>query len=144
MREIIFRGKRTDNGEWAEGYIVQIPAAIQYGGELSSWYIDKPPKDPDDSHGVYNVNPETIGQFTGLTDRNGKKIFEGDILRDKFVLTVKGEKPTAHNYKVTYSNGGFLCCNNKRPIDLCMIFKLCEVIGNIHDNPELLEREDAK
>ena len=75
MREIIFRGKRTDNGEWVEGYAARIPDAIKYEGEYSSWYINKPPKDPDDNGGFYNVDPETIGQFTGLTDANGKKIF---------------------------------------------------------------------
>ena len=62
MREILFRGKRTDNGKWTEGFLVDLC-------HIGNWVLCEP------------IHPETVGQFTGLTDKNGRKIFEGDILR---------------------------------------------------------------
>ena len=80
MREILFRGKRLDNGEWVEGCLCKHPSAIQGPGYAGPWYIHVPPKDPDDNGGVYNVAPSTVGQFTGITDKNGRKVFEGDVV----------------------------------------------------------------
>ena len=94
MREILFRGFHPCDGpdtivvdgekvkgEWVEGYVVRHPSAIQIGNDYSPWYIHVPPVDPDDNGGVFNVLPSTVGQYTGLTDRNGKRVFEGDIVR---------------------------------------------------------------
>lgn len=72
MREILFKAKRTDNGEWVEGYIVKCPCAVQIGNG-SCWYINVPPVDPDDNGGRYNVNPETVCQYTG------KKILQNQV-----------------------------------------------------------------
>ena len=63
-----------------EGYIVKHPSAIQIGNDYSPWYIHVLPVDPDDNGGVFNVLPSSVGQYTGLTDKNGKRIFEGDII----------------------------------------------------------------
>ena len=74
----LYRGKRKDNGEWAEGYLSKRPSAIHIG-DYCPWYISVPPLDPDDDGGYYNVDPDTVGECTGLSDKNGKLIFEGDI-----------------------------------------------------------------
>lgn len=95
MREILFRGfhpcdgpdtivvgEEKVKGRWVEGYIVKHPSAIQIGNDYSPWYIHVPPVDPDDNGGVFNVLPSTVGQYIGLKDKNGKRIFEGDTLNE--------------------------------------------------------------
>ncbi len=145
MREILFRGKRTDTGEWVYGYLVKHPSAIQIG-EDNPWYINVPPVDPDDNGGVYNVDPATVGQYTGLTDKNGVKIFEGDIVESR-----ASDNPADWKlWLVQWDDGCFefsrgtprrkkwhhemnVLCKNE--IDFFGLI----VVGNIYDNPELLE-----
>lgn len=122
MREILFKAKRLDNGEWVQGYIVRHPSAVQIG-ESSPWYIHVPPIDPDDSGGVFNVNPETVCQYTGLTDKNGAKIFEGDKLSDKY-----GDTGVV-KFGWSYGACGFFC---EGVVDDITDNDLL-VIGNIYD-----------
>ena len=139
MREILFRGKRIDNGEWVYGHFAKHPSPIQIGSDYSPWYIFVPPRDPDDDGGWYNVDPNTVGQYTGLTDNYSRKIFEGDI--------VEGLDFTAEDGGygiVTFDDGAFevvgSCDNNiVGTFHENYYGKDFEVIGNIHDNPELLE-----
>ena len=118
MREILFRGFHPCDGpdtivvdgekvkgRWVEGYIVKHPSAIQIGDDYSPWYIHVPPVDPDDNGGVFNVLPSTVGQYTGLTDKNGKRIFEGDTLR--LSSYIKQMFPDAEDGPVKFSRGCF-------------------------------------
>ena len=128
MREIIFRGKRTTDGEWCEGNLFVDERGDKH--EILLGYTNY--------RIAWEVIPETVGQYTGLTDKNGKKIFEGDII-------CLGGKYT---YTVEYSteNGAFLLMCE---IDPQMPFnntslgewrrEAFEIVGNIHDNPELLK-----
>lgn len=135
MREILFRGKREDNGEWVEGF---------YACVLDSHYIITGRFDSL-TNGIinseaYKVDPETVGQFTGLTDKNGRKIFEGDIL--DFFSDDNLREPDEHSYyAVRWHGTGLVVMDRHSCTDSLDEFfcERCEVIGNIHDNPELLE-----
>ena len=130
MREILFKAKRLDNGEWVEGYLVKYPSAIQVG-DCSPWYIQVPPVDPDDSGGKYNVDPSTVCQYTGLTDKNGKKIFEGDIVRRE---TAYYGKHNVYDEPVVWEddieNDSF---GEPYTSGYCIHGGNWEVIGSIHD-----------
>ena len=149
IREVIFRGKRTDNGKWECGdllspnefnaipHIVYIDYLNEYGdiGEISTPVI-----------------PETVGQFTGLTDKNGVRIFEGDIVKCtdtindfEFNAVVEFGNPNGEynwGYQLKFisgeeSNFDILCW-----VDMEETGAYIEIIGNIHDNPELLKVGD--
>ena len=119
MREILFRGKRIDNGEWIYGYFSKHTTGktfIRPSGKNCQYSAE--------------VLPETVGQYTGLTDKNGTKIFEGDILNvNNEYIGVVGYAAGAFGAKYTDGKGA---------IYLCYVNEYSEVIGNIHDNPELL------
>lgn len=139
MREILFRGKRIDNGEWLGGsflndrdgsfYICPAVSDISYGDggnrrRIGCWY---------------KVDPSTVGQYTGLKDKNGKLIFEGDVAK---VLQGK-DKDIAY---VGFENGAFMLYPKTGNIYERTLWEYwyndwdVEVIGNITDNPELLEK----
>lgn len=119
MREILFRGKRKDNGEWVYGYYLFTEQNTH-------------PVIIDLKCHSYIINPETVGQFTGLTDRNGNKIFEGDIVKQIYnglAHIVTWDKMRALFYLESNSGiVGFYHCFGEE----------LKIIGNIHDNPELL------
>ncbi len=128
MREILFRGKRIDNGEWITGGIFQ-QKADDVKDEVV-YIIDNSSNDVDWAH---RVIADTVGQYTGLTDRNGRKIFEGDIVN---ILTENEEFGI-----ITYDDGGFFVDASTFSVDFMNNINGSdiEVIDNIHDNPELLE-----
>jgi hypothetical protein len=147
MREILFHGKRIDNGEWVEGFYLNYKNVVHYiipcdYGGYESWtgdfYV----------HEWHRVDPATVGQYTGLTDKNGKKIFEGDIIRE-----LNGSMDGIQR-EVCWDEA---CMNFNCPLirkhwaygyNACGLWlmqsKNIEVIGNIHDNPELLEVDDGE
>ena len=154
MREILFRGKRTDSGEWVYGY----PVGWQNeGGDIS--IVDSRFGACIDESGnlmmleapfVAKVDPATVGQYTGLTDKNGTKIFEGDITEcvswNIFFSDKCGKpmEPFRRKMVVVFRNGAFRMKENfPEPLtpnywDLIYDGDIA-IIGNIHDNPELLK-----
>ncbi len=157
MREILFRGKRVDNGEWVVGDFCH-PCNICYEtiGYDEQLKQDNVPIWNDEA-----VAPETVGQYTGLTDKNGKKIFEGDIVRYCDEECYYPEEYTEFIGEIVFEKGAFGIGSKEIPLDLdywcdndnfvslwelywnlnCTQDELpmLEIIGNIHDNPELLE-----
>ena len=129
IREVIFRGKRTDNGKWVKGYLyITHIGAHEIGSYDAEINIERL---------TFDVIPETVGQYTGLTDKNGVRIFEGDI-----VSLVKHDGLI---YKVVYVPCRYELVNSKGVN--CFVLDIyksenIEVIGNIHDNPELLGGEN--
>ena len=140
-REILFRGKRVSDGEWVyglpmEGFDSDVIIRNKTNFEETEYFVP------------YPVNPESIGQFTGLTDKNGKKIFVGDIVKIpdlEFIDFVdNGTSSPDEKYEdgiveIFFDEGGF-CFNHPNTDTPCPIFyniRETEVIGNIHDNPEL-------
>lgn len=139
MREILFRGKRADDGEWIEGYYAVQSNHACFAHELKyTHFIFKDICLDFNLGGLQEVEvmSKTVGQYTGLTDKNGKKIFEGDILK------VTEQNGGISIYKVVFTNGvfGTIIKNGGYSGTLVLLSKECiEVIGNIYDNSEFFE-----
>ena len=133
MREIKFRGQRVDDKQWVCGYYTyEFERGYCYEA-----YDDVPSRCSyisNENGEYYKVIPSTIGQYTGLDDKNGVKIFEGDIVREH-----------GNDYTPIYQNGIYMAYNVDKINDPYVSTQFnviwrndCEVIGNIHDNPELM------
>ena len=120
-REILFRGKRTDNGEWLEGYYAVIGKRNVIIALPEMYYTE----DAEERYGneIYDIVHETVCLYIGLTDKSGKKIFEGDIVETVY----DGQQNP--NYVVVW---------DEDELDLGCCDEII-VIGNIFDNPDLLE-----
>lgn len=143
MREILFRGKRADTGEWIYGDLRQdadLESAYIGGWDyfIADYALQREPFE-------YPVSPETVSQFTGLYDKNGKKIFEGDIIK----LTINRSLIFSVNW---VDDCGMFClkCLSRHPRLNLEAFDTdfttvdgdeCEIIGNVFDNSDLLKGE---
>lgn len=158
MREIIFRGKRTDNGGWVYGYL--------YITQNGKYEISNYCKYYNYERDTYIVIPETVGQYTGLKDKNGKKIFEGDIFKfddevwesyetscgteynsydgENYGVVGYNEDLASYDFvKYKYNESQVEAdLHENHDIEFAYFIDELEVIGNIHDNPELLEVEE--
>ena len=161
MREILFRAKRTDNGEWVEGYYFE--RKDTQGNIIESVIIDDAYEQITSgrrymrsnlNNECFHVDSKTSGQFTGMTDRNGTKIFVGDVIsadngKQSSVSVVKfGEYYPKMFYKMLdmcvpgkrhLLARGFYAVSVDKGEEMILFQSPCvTVIGNIHDNPELL------
>ena len=128
-REILFRGKNENIKKWVYGSLLEFLDGDCYICKFpDNLDVDKP-----DALDMYAVNPETIGQYTGATDKKGEKIFEGDI--------IKGKGKNAYAVEYSPNIAGFIAKGFgilSRPCMNAGTVNYYEVVGNIHDNPELL------
>lgn len=131
MREILFRGKRTDNCEWAYG----APTKDNHGEMVMVESTFECEEYNCRGANCLYVDENTVGQYTGLTDKNGTKIFEGDIVTmPRYARYGSGK----HKSVVYFKNGKFAVNgSNYNFKDICP--RNIEVIGNIYDNPEMLK-----
>lgn len=137
MRETLFRGKRANNNEWIEGGIIPLDTDSGYifiaepflsASTLPVYDIIK--------YHTHLVLPETVGQYTGLTDKNGKKIFEGDILEfsDRLVSVFwHAHLGCWDSNFLKFTNPE----NGREDMTPCRWKYRAKVVGNIYDNPEL-------
>lgn len=137
MREILFRGKRKDNGEWIEGYPVKLGResfsdperygicnkAIPLGGSGVCYNLK-----------IDEVVPETVGQFTGLIDENGRHIFEGDIVDVVYDIAYVGVAAERIGlFVVVFDDGCFMKQKKDGGLFHFIPSDKCKVVGNIHD-----------
>ena len=132
----LYRGKRTDNGEWVKGFYVHL--YDHKGNESHRIYPGYAETDCGDYYpDWFEVDPETVGQFTVLTDKKGTNVFEGDIIR----VNTDGQNILGW---VSFERSGFHFRFGKHGTALLTEWaQPLEVIGNIHDNPELLTKNTA-
>lgn len=144
MRTIKFRGQRIDNGEWVYGFLYMLPLPTGVGCMILT--TDNTHEDNSiepEYHlaftlwvDLFPVKPETVGQYTEQKDKNSREIYDGDILRDIDGLKRVGDEwiDNVHIIPVEYKEARFNISS------LSKVTEYTEVIGNIYDNPELLNK----
>lgn len=162
MREILFKAKRIDNGEWVVGFIIR-PQTRNSDGKVESYIFNE--MDKNGWYSECSVSAETVCQYTGLTDKNGELIFENDIVdflghKGKvkyecgsfgiaYIKCIDWEEIESNICPMTGCDNALYACENDNYISLWEIYwnfndeddslSTVEVIGNIFDNPELIE-----
>ena len=139
MREILFRGKRLDNGEWVEGWYQPETTIKHWNGRQETVGVTISYKVEEGFLEDTLVDQSTVGQYTGLNDKNGKRIFEGDIAKTsdithEGVIQIPGE-----SFEIAMRKGCWVMVAGGNWDFLETNHECIEVIGNIHDNPELLK-----
>ena len=142
MRTIKFRGKRTDTGEWAYGSLIKLD--IGYVITINETTESDDSLDENNSivfsaDEIAGVNPNSVGQFTGLLDRNGKEIYEGDIVQLDYITTI-GKHRIGLSFEVKWctQEGCWVGWDGFVENTLQQTRKMFVVKGNIYDNPELI------
>ena len=137
-REIKFRGKRVDNGEWVQGFLIKSRVVDDWHCSCD-WVYSIQVEHLDNGsyyrYMVYEIETPTVGQFTGLTDKNGVELFEGDLMQ--WTSTDTDGSLMKQIDEIRYSDAGFICGKE----DECLIYYLMfnptyeniELIGNIHE-----------
>ena len=141
MREILFRGKRKDNGEWLYGCLTIDDCMVPCGIERKVC-IKGVPTEHGGAFYWCEVSPESVGQFTGLTDKNGTKIFEGDII--ECLALSAGGIPEKMKGFITWGTYGWVVNFGElepwQGAGFALVGLGCvkdiEIVGNVHDNPE--------
>ena len=143
MREILFRGKRLQGGEWVEGYFFKSDINKKERESGKATLIFTPDCDTfimvPECHNSFMVVSDTVGQYTGLTDKNGKRIFEGDIVKTsdithEGVIQIPGE-----SFEIAMRKGCWVMVAGEDWDFLETNHECIQVIGNIHGNQELLK-----
>ncbi|MFQ8638750.1 MAG: YopX family protein [Acutalibacteraceae bacterium] len=135
MRKILFRGKHLNNGEWEYGYYCFLGPA----GKEKHFII---PTSASAFYGI-EIDPLTLGQFTGLTDKNGKRIFEGDNCK-VVQFDSNNCEYRSRTFLMEWIESGFGLYSRNDDDELVIFLGIgdtedVEIIGNIHDNPELIK-----
>lgn len=139
-RQIKFRGKRIDNGEWLYGDILRLNDHVLIAPHDGDWYDFMPPKSAIGTpSGKYEVDPDTVGQSTGLKDKNGKEIFDGDIIISFTIQEPRWLSQKSIQGVVVWDSYGFGLKEGNMDGSWLFDENQNDIIVNIHDNPELLK-----